>query len=193
MATQRRISGTRLLVIGLIWASALAVAAYVVRYHIFRDTPPAPLLGEEYRNETWKLSFRPPANWQLEPMPPEYKQALEADRAAFAEHFAGPEIGDACSIAAHEVDGSLQDFARQTLAGMPPELRPRCTQGFFEINGMPAWMCEWTLSREVMLHQLTVVVKRGGLRVLVRYAAVQTSYQRQKQAIARSVQSLNFW
>ncbi len=189
-AGSRRI---RWIFIAVVWLLALGGALAVLWSRIFPVEQPEMLLGDEYRNEQLKFSISPPARWRRSEMADDLKKLLGVEKSLLTLYFTGPNPGDGLTLLVYESDQSLDDFAARTLARIPAAARAGCNQKFFDLNGMPAWGCEWTLEGDVVLHRFDVLVRHGGRHVWLSYAAVETSYSRQRDAIAESLSSLSFW
>ena len=183
----------RWILIAVVWLLALGAALAVLWSRISPKEQHEMLLGDEYRDEQLNFSISPPARWRRSEMTDELKKILGVEKSLLTLYFTGPSLGDELTLIVYESDQSLEDFAARTLASVPPTARAGCKQKFFDLNGMPAWGCDWTLEGDVALHRFDVLVRHGSRHVWVNYAAVATSYNRQSNAIAKSLSSLRFW
>lgn len=180
------------------WAAAAvligAAAVWLgVRARRSANEQPRVLVGQEVRDEKLKLSFRPPVNWELKPMPQDIRRSVVSGEPLAALYFEGTRPGDFCTLIVVDSDQSLEWMALQALNNQPAQAQPVQKSRFFELNGLRAWGCEWIVQHQAVIHQLHVLVQRGSRRVAITYGAAQTSYRRQQRAISASLRSLTFW
>ena len=174
----------------VIWLAAVSAIVWLCA---LRGEPPRQLLGDEYGNPKLKVSFRPPAGWKLAPMPAELAQKAIGGSPLLSVYFEGLRVGEFCTFVIAESDQSLEAIARQARLSRPPGTEKDVVEYDVNIAGLEGWGCEWTMSEQAVVHQTSVVLKRGGQRIFITYAAPESSYRRQKAAISASFRSLSFW
>ena len=98
----------------LVWIAGLAGAIVAYKFSQPGQTAPPALLGEEYRNDRFKVAFRLPADWKRGPMPPGLLEGMASNAALMAEAFEGPRPGDIV-IVRRDGDGRFTVVATVTM------------------------------------------------------------------------------
>jgi len=184
------------LLVVLIWAIGAAGCILVIVSHLSRSARISERVGEEYRDEELKLSFRPPADWVHTPAQPEVIAQFTRTPPLLAAQFEGPRPGDRCVLLVIDSARSLGEIERTMMASAVDSSVDVIWSDYFrQKDSVPAWGADWIVTGEgATARQFYCVFQRGTQQqIVLTYGASKTSYRDQQAAIEASLKSLSLW
>jgi len=150
-------------------------------------------LGERFVDHRRKLTFFPPAGWLLTAPPEDLRRHFSRPGTEYSAHFEGPNPGDQCDLMVANNRDRLAKM-KDEQAKMKPEAGVQVNEFVNDIrfiNGVPAWVHEYSTKMESMLgYTVKVVLDRGDTKIVLSYAGSPKSIQQQAKSISKSFNSI---